>query len=189
MGSETPVIPAKAGIQSVDCLLPKACGVDSSRHGGTGMTATCSAHLSQTTPLPRVRTPSGRSCRRNDFPRTPSKFAAVPAVTEIDGQANNQPHHETHPGFDRQAGHEDKATKDGKDWNDGNPGGAKGTTALRLGAAEHEHAHRHQREGKQRSDIREVRQRANIKDAGRDRHKEARHPGADVRGAKPRMNF
>jgi hypothetical protein len=35
---EPPVIPAKAGIQSDDSTFPKACGVDSSRHGGTGMT-------------------------------------------------------------------------------------------------------------------------------------------------------
>jgi hypothetical protein len=36
--AKAPVIPAKAGIQSDDSTFPKACGVDSSRHGGTGMT-------------------------------------------------------------------------------------------------------------------------------------------------------
>jgi hypothetical protein len=35
---DPPVIPAKAGIQSDDSTFPKVCRVDSSRHGGTGMT-------------------------------------------------------------------------------------------------------------------------------------------------------
>jgi len=40
------------GIQSVDSAFPKVCRVDSSRHGGTGMTAACNAHGSQMKPVP-----------------------------------------------------------------------------------------------------------------------------------------
>jgi hypothetical protein len=52
MPFETPVIPAKAGTQSVHSPFPKLCRVDSSRHGGTGMTAACNAHVLQMTPVP-----------------------------------------------------------------------------------------------------------------------------------------
>ena len=52
------VIPAKAGIQCVDGTFPKACGVDSSRHGGTGMTVALSARVAPMTPVPSHRRPS-----------------------------------------------------------------------------------------------------------------------------------
>jgi hypothetical protein len=42
----------------VDGALPKVCGVDSSRHGGTGMSVALSARVAQMTPLPPPPDPS-----------------------------------------------------------------------------------------------------------------------------------
>jgi hypothetical protein len=78
MPFETPVIPAKAGIQSVDSAIPKVCQVDSrfrgndcSRPGGlvqsgsaivgawipafAGMSTACNAYVPQMTPVPDTR--------------------------------------------------------------------------------------------------------------------------------------
>ena len=91
MPFETPVIPAKAGIYSANLRKCAVYGVDSSRHGGTGMTGVSKGIPPQMTPPP-----SGQA----DWPRkllhgcvmwpTPWVQASQPSVeTALDSRARN----------------------------------------------------------------------------------------------------
>src|ERR1035438_6104945 len=111
------------------------------------------------------------------------ELGAVPAVEEVDEQADGQPDEEAVPGDDGQAGHQQEAEDYAERRNDRAKGNAEAAAALRLADAQHDDADGNQNEGEECADVGEVGQGADVEETGGNGDRESRHPGGEGRGA------
>ena len=86
-------------------------------------------------------------------------------VEEVNRQADGKPDEESDPGFEGQAEHEDEAEDDGEYGQKGNPGDAEAAGPFWLGPSEDEDPGAGQHECEEGSDVREIGEGADVKDA------------------------
>ncbi len=111
------------------------------------------------------------------------------AVQEIDHEPDCQPHNKTNPGHHRQAQHQHKTHEYAEDWENWHERHAKRAWTLRGNAAQYVYAETNQNKCKERSDVCEISEIADVRDHGHDTDNNSSPNGRDMRGAEPRMNF
>src|SRR5579863_9867148 len=104
------------------------------------------------------------------------KLRPVAAVENVDDEADDEPDDKAEPGEDVQAGHEQEAEDHAERWNDRSERNSEPPLPLRIAIAQHDDADGNQDEGKQRADVGEVSERADVEQARRDGNDEAGHP-------------
>src|ERR1039458_9818160 len=91
-----------------------------------------------------------------------AELPAVAAVEHVHRQPDNQPHEKSQPGQDGQARHQQHTKHYAEDWRRQAARSAESATPLRLLVAQDDDADRHQDKREQRTDVRQIRERANV---------------------------
>src|SRR5664279_136911 len=117
-----------------------------------------------------------------------AELAAVPAVEHVHRQPDDQPYEETQPSQDRQAGHQQHTKYHAEDGRRQAAGSAESAVPLRLFAPQNDDSYRDQNKREQRTDIRQIREGANVENAAGNAHQESTDPSCGGRRAKSRMD-
>src|SRR5437773_4905188 len=117
-----------------------------------------------------------------------TQCAALAPVVVINHKTNGHPDEKADPIHDGEAGHQKETSKNRQNGSYWPSRRAKSSMAIRFAVAENQHASGHQREGKQRSDVREVSKGSDIEQPRGNTHNKASHPSGEVDRKSTRLN-
>src|SRR6266481_3427495 len=115
------------------------------------------------------------------LPLGSGELTVVPAVKNVDAEAEREPDDKAKPGDQRQSGHQSTTQHHRDQRKPGNEGHAEGAWPVGLPAPQKDDAHRYQNESEQGADVGKIGSIADIHQPRGNSHCEAGNPGGPVR--------